>query len=147
MRTTAGFIGWGKWMGHFASHLMQVQHVMYLTGVHRPFSVCHKNRESICLVRELQGIVERLSSAFPRWAISFESVQTIGFILPSVYRKHTWQRIIPQHWYIVSITDVGRGCFTLDGKDYYLPTSFRCAGLAGGAGRLRRRANQSSGGE
>lgn len=70
------------------------------------------------------GQYHKLSSAFIRRAMSFENVQTIGFILPNVYRKYTRQRIIPQHWRIVSITDLGRDCFTLDGKDYHVPTSF-----------------------
>ncbi len=70
------------------------------------------------------GRYHKLSSAFIQRAMSFENVQTIGFILPNVYRKHTRQRIIPTHWRIVSITDLGRDCFTLDGKDYHVPTSF-----------------------
>ena len=49
---------------------------------------------------------------------------TIAFILPNVYRKHTRQRIIPQDWRIASILDLGRDCFTLDGKDHHVPTSF-----------------------
>ncbi len=70
------------------------------------------------------GRYHSLSSAFIRRAFSFENVQTIGFILPNVYRKHTRQRILPPHWRIVSITELGRDCFTLNGKDYHVPTSF-----------------------
>jgi len=70
------------------------------------------------------GRYHKLSSAFIRRALSFSNTKTIAFILPNVYRKHTRQRIIPQDWRIVSITDLGRDCFTLDGKDYHVPTSF-----------------------
>ena len=70
------------------------------------------------------GQYHKLSSAFIRRAMSFENVSTIAFILPNVYRKHTRQRIIPQNWRIASILDLGRNCFTLDGKDHHVPTSF-----------------------
>lgn len=49
---------------------------------------------------------------------------TGAFILPSVYRKHARQCIIPKEWRIVSTTNVGRDCFTLDGRDYRVPISF-----------------------
>lgn len=32
MRAAAGIIEWGRSMGRFAGHLMQVRHNMYLTG-------------------------------------------------------------------------------------------------------------------
>ena len=70
------------------------------------------------------GQYHKLSSAFIRRAITFHNVETIAFILPNVYRKHTRQRIIPGHWRIASILDLGRDCFTLDGNDYHVPTSF-----------------------
>ena len=70
------------------------------------------------------GRYHKLSSRFIRHAMSFGNVQTIAFILPNVYRKHTRQRIIPGDWRIVSILDLGRDCFTLDGSDYHVPTSF-----------------------
>ena len=70
------------------------------------------------------GQYHKLSSAFIRRAMSFDNVCTIAFILPNVYRKHTRQRIIPHYWRIASMLDLGRDCFTLDGKDYHVPTSF-----------------------
>ena len=70
------------------------------------------------------GRYHKLSSAFIKRALSFVNVHTIAFILPNVYRKHTRQHIIPQHWRIASILDLGQDCFTLDGKDYHVPTSF-----------------------
>jgi len=70
------------------------------------------------------GRYHKLSRAFIQHAMLFPNVHTIGFILPNVYRKHTRQRIIPLDWRIVSITDLGRDCFTIDGQDYHVPTSF-----------------------
>lgn len=70
------------------------------------------------------GKYHKLSSAFIRRAMSFRNVDTIAFILPNVYRKHTRQRIIPDSWRIASVMDLERDCFTLDGKDYHVPTSF-----------------------
>ena len=70
------------------------------------------------------GRYHKMSSAFISRAMSFHNVQTVAFILPNVYRKHTRQRIIPNHWRIVSITDLGRDSFTLDGQDHHVPTSF-----------------------
>ena len=70
------------------------------------------------------GQYQKLSSKFILHAISFSNVQTIAFILPDVYRKHTRQKILPYNWRIVSITDLGRDCFTLEGQDYHVPASF-----------------------
>ena len=70
------------------------------------------------------GQYHKLSSAFIRRAMSFDNVQTVAFILPNVYRKHTRQHIIPRYWRIASITDLGRDGFTLNGQDYHVPTSF-----------------------
>ena len=70
------------------------------------------------------GRYHKLSSAFISHALSFPNVQTIAFILPNVYNKHTRQKILPSHWRICSITDLGRNAFQLDGKDYHVPTSF-----------------------
>jgi len=85
-------------------------------------SVRHKN--VLVVGNPPYGRYHRLSSAFIRHAMSFSSVQTIAFILPDVYRKHTRQRIIPENWRIVSITELPRNSFLLDGKDYHVPTSF-----------------------
>ena len=70
------------------------------------------------------GQYQRLSSKFISHALSFRNVQTIAFILPDVYRKHTRQKILPYNWRIVSIIELGRDCFTLEGKAYHVPASF-----------------------
>ncbi len=70
------------------------------------------------------GQYHKLSSAFITHAMSFSNVQTVGFILPNVYRKHTRQKIIPKEWRIASIVELQKNSFVLDGKDYHVPTSF-----------------------
>ena len=70
------------------------------------------------------GQYQKLSSKFISHAISFRNVQTIAFILPDVYKKHTRQKILPYNWRIISITELGRDCFTLEGMDYHVPASF-----------------------
>ncbi len=70
------------------------------------------------------GRYHSLSKLFIKHSLSFPNVQTIGFILPNVYRKHTRQSIIPLNVRIKSITDLGRDCFVIDGKDHHVPTSF-----------------------
>jgi len=70
------------------------------------------------------GMYHKLSSAFISHALSFGNVQTIAFILPNVYRKHTRQKILPPAWRIVSITELERDAYLLDGKDYHVPSSF-----------------------
>ncbi len=64
------------------------------------------------------GRYQKLSSSFITRALSFGNVQTIAFVLPNVYKKHTRQKILPTEWRIVSITDLGRDCFT------HVPASF-----------------------
>ena len=70
------------------------------------------------------GMYHSLSTAFLRHALSFSNVQTIAFILPNVYRKHTRQRLLPAHWRIVSITELERNSFILEGRSYHAPASF-----------------------
>ena len=70
------------------------------------------------------GQYQKLSSQFISHALSFSNVQTIAFILPDVYKKHTRQKILPYTWRVVSITELGRDCFTLEGKAYHVPASF-----------------------
>ena len=70
------------------------------------------------------GRYHKSSSAFIMHATRFPNVRTVAFILPNVYRKHTRQRIISKKWRIASMTELGRDCFTLEGRDYHVPTSF-----------------------
>ena len=70
------------------------------------------------------GQYQKLSAKFISHALSFRNVQTIAFVLPDVYRKHTRQKILPYNWRIVSITELGRDCFMLEGEAYHVPASF-----------------------
>ena len=70
------------------------------------------------------GVHHSLSDAFLRHAFSFENVQTIAFVLPNTYRKHTRQRIIPKHWRIKQIMDLGKNAFTYQGNIQHMPCSF-----------------------
>jgi len=70
------------------------------------------------------GLNHALSDAFIRRALSFGNVQTVGFILPNTYRKHTRQRVLPRSWRIARIEDLGDDAFTYDGGVYHMPCSF-----------------------
>ncbi len=70
------------------------------------------------------GRYNELSTLFIKHALSFPNVQTIAFVLPNVFKKHTRQKCLPAHWRILSITELGKNSFTLDGKDYHLPAGF-----------------------
>ncbi len=70
------------------------------------------------------GRYHRLSTAFIAHATAFLNVQTVAFVLPNAYRKHTRQRVLPLDFRIVSITGLGKNAFELDGEDYHVPTSF-----------------------
>ena len=78
------------------------------------------------------GQYQKLSSKFITHALSFRNVQTIAFVLPNVYRKHTRQKILPNNWRIVSITELEGNCFTLEGEDYHVPASFFIFDKSGG---------------
>ncbi len=70
------------------------------------------------------GKFNKLSSAFIERAFSFESVRTVGFILPNVYKKYTRQRIIPNNWRIKSIVDIGDNAFIFENEIRHIPCSF-----------------------
>jgi len=70
------------------------------------------------------GRYSKLSTLFIKHSLSFSNVQTIAFILPNVFRKHTRQKILPDNWRIRSITELGKDSFVFDGEDYHLPASF-----------------------
>lgn len=70
------------------------------------------------------GIHHKLSDAFLCHAFAHPNVQTVAFILPNTYNKHTRQRIIPQDWRIKAIVKLERNSFTYNGKPYHMPCSF-----------------------
>ncbi len=70
------------------------------------------------------GKYHSMSSQFICRSFLFNNVQTIAFILPNVYRKHTRQKILPINWRILSIMELGKNCFYVDNKPYHIPSSF-----------------------
>jgi len=88
------------------------------------FDVPREYRRVLVIGNPPFGMYHKLSSAFIAHALAFGNVQTIAFILPNVYNKHTRQKILPPGWRIVSITALPRNAYSLDGKDYHAPSSF-----------------------
>lgn len=88
------------------------------------FDVPRQYRRVLVVGNPPFGMYHKLSSAFIAHALSFGNVQTIAFILPNVYRKHTRQKILPPAWRIASMTELARNAYLLDGKDYHVPSSF-----------------------
>ena len=70
------------------------------------------------------GINHTMSDAFIRHSLSFANVQTIAFILPNTYKKHTRQRILPQSWRIKDIIDIADNAFTFNNNTRHIPCSF-----------------------
>lgn len=88
------------------------------------YNINKKSKRVLIVGNPPFGQYHKMSSAFIKHAISFSNVQTIGFILPNGYKKHTRQRILPKSWRIVSITDLPKNSFTCNGIDYHIPCSF-----------------------
>ena len=65
-----------------------------------------------------------LSSQFIKHSTSFNNVETVAFILPDVYNKHTLQKYIPKEYKIIKIVKLPRNAFTLSGNTHHVPCSF-----------------------
>ena len=70
------------------------------------------------------GQYHALSSTFIAHALGFSNVQTVAFVLPNVYKKHTRQKIVPRDWRIKCILDLPANAFVLGEEDFHLPSSF-----------------------
>ena len=70
------------------------------------------------------GQYHALSKAFLRHAFAFPNVQTVAFILPNVYKKHTRQHIVPRQWRIKEVVDVGKNAFLVGTEDFHIDSSF-----------------------
>ena len=70
------------------------------------------------------GVNNNLSKSFIQHALCFSNVKTIAFILPTVYKKHTRQRILPAHWRIQEIYDLPDYSFTYHGEARHVPCAF-----------------------
>ena len=70
------------------------------------------------------GVNNQLSQRFIQHALQFPNVQTIAFILPQIYKKHTRQRILPAHWRIQAIHDLPPEAFVYEGQSRHIPCAF-----------------------
>lgn len=64
-----------------------------------------------------------LSKKFIQHAISLNA-QTIAFILPDVYYKHTLQAVFPKEYRLVNYYKLPKNSFTINGESFNLPCTF-----------------------
>lgn len=88
------------------------------------YNVSNKYKRVLVIGNPPFGKYQRMAIAFIQHALSFSNVQTIAFILPDVFNKHTRQKILPKNWRIVSITGLEKNSFLIDGNDYHIPACF-----------------------
>lgn len=72
------------------------------------------------------GTRNSLTKAFIKHSLPFAKV--IAFILPSVYRKETMQKIFPANWVLLHSHNLPDNSFLLDGMDYHVPCVFQVWG-------------------
>ena len=70
------------------------------------------------------GASNSLSRRFIEHALTFDNVNTIAFILPDVYNKHTKQKILPANWRISAIKKIKGNSFVYKGEEVNIPCSF-----------------------
>lgn len=70
------------------------------------------------------GLRNILSKRFIEHALKIENINTIAFVLPDVFNKHTNQKIFPKEWKLKQVIKLPRDSFTLDGEEYHVPCSF-----------------------
>ena len=88
------------------------------------YAVSKKYNDVLVIGNPPFGQYHKLSKQFIQHALQFSNVKTIAFILPSVYKKHTRQNIIPKTWRIKNIIDLPRYSFTIGEKDFHIASSF-----------------------
>ena len=64
-----------------------------------------------------------LSKQFIKHAISLNT-QTIAFILPDVYYKHTLQSVFPKEYRLINSYKLPKNSFTINGESFNLPCTF-----------------------
>lgn len=69
------------------------------------------------------GSRNSLTNAFIRKAQ--ESAKIIAFVLPSVYRKESMQKVFGSSWALASDQDLPENSFTLQGEPYHVPCVFQ----------------------
>lgn len=69
------------------------------------------------------GLRNNLSKEFIRKAININA-QTIAFILPNVYDKHTLQSIFPKSYRLANTYRIPNNSFLVGGETYHIPCTF-----------------------
>lgn len=49
---------------------------------------------------------------------------TIAFVLPDTFNKLSNQTVFPKNWHLIKAEKLNGTCFTIRGKEYYVPCSF-----------------------
>jgi len=70
------------------------------------------------------GKRNKLSGNFIKHACGFNNVQTIAFVLPHVYNKHTLQKNFSDEYRLKQVIDLGENAFEINGEEYHVPCSF-----------------------
>jgi len=66
-----------------------------------------------------------LSKAFIKKAVKDDYCKCIAFVLPSVYNKHTLQKVFPASWKLIVNKELSSESFTFEGKPYRIPSVFQ----------------------
>lgn len=86
------------------------------------YSKYYKDRLLVCGNPPF-GERNSLSKAFIKKSIEINA-QTIAFILPNVYNKHTLQSIFPNNYRLKYVKELPKNSFILNNKEYHVPCSF-----------------------
>lgn len=88
------------------------------------FPIHNSYRKVLVIGNPPFGLRNNLSKKFIEHSLKINSVNTIAFVLPNVFNKHTNQSIFPPEWNLKSIEKLPKDSFTLDGVEYHVPCSF-----------------------
>lgn len=69
------------------------------------------------------GIRNVLTNEFIKHSSKYAKM--IAFVLPSVYRKETMQKVFSGDWSLIEDIELPRNGFTLNGEDYHVPCIFQ----------------------
>ena len=70
------------------------------------------------------GSRNTLTKSFIKHAIDM-GAKVIAFVLPSVFNKHTLQKVFPKEWKLAESLELGYNSFTAGGEDYNIPAVFQ----------------------
>lgn len=71
------------------------------------------------------GERNNLSKAFITHALAMPGVRIIGFVLPEVFCKYTYQKIFPINWGLIDELILPQNAFLLNDKEYSVPCVFQ----------------------